>query len=391
MRHLLHLFSTFAAGGPQVRAAALIRAAGADFRHTIVALDGNFACRERLADLPDGAVAYADPPRRGWFGGNVLRFARLIDRARPDAVLTYNWGAIEAVVGARVAGGRPLLHSEDGFGPDEADGQLLRRVLFRRLVLRWARKVVVPSLVLARIAAERWRVPERALVHVPNGIDLERYAPFDPADAAARARCDELRARWGARPGEPLIGTVARLRAEKGLDLLLETFALVARSRAVRLVVVGDGPEEEALRARSRALGIDGRVVFAGPFADARDAFRALDLFVLTSRTEQMPIALLEAMGCGLAVVSSDVGDVGAMVAAESRAFVVAVRDARLFAPKIVELLQDEALRRRLGAANRARALAEYRLETMVARHRALWDEVARSGGGSPRSFAGAG
>jgi glycosyltransferase involved in cell wall biosynthesis len=188
-----------------------------------------------------------------------------------------------------------------------------------------------------------------------------------------------------------LVGTVARLRAEKGLDLLLETFALVAKSREVRLVVVGDGPEEEALRAKSRGLGIDGRVVFAGPFADARDAYRALDLFVLTSRTEQMPIALLEAMGCGLAVVASDVGDVGAMVAAESRAFVVAVRDARLFAPKIVELLQDEALRRRLGAANRARALAEYRLETMVARHRALWDEVARNGGGAPRGFAGAG
>jgi hypothetical protein len=63
MRHLLHLFSTFAAGGPQVRAAALIRAAGADFRHTIVALDGNFACRERLAG-PGGIVAYADPPQR---------------------------------------------------------------------------------------------------------------------------------------------------------------------------------------------------------------------------------------------------------------------------------------------------------------------------------------
>src|SRR5262249_2054080 len=162
----------------------------------------------------------------------------------------------------------------------------------------------------------------------------------------ARARRDELRARWGVAPGEPLLGTVARLRAEKGLDLLLETFALVAKARAARLVVVGDGPEEAALRERARALGIDGRVVFPGPLAGGRGAYRALDLFLLPSRTEQMPIALLEAMGCGLPVVSSDVGDVAAMVAAENRPYVVAVRDARLFAPKVEELLSDEALRR---------------------------------------------
>jgi hypothetical protein len=184
--HLLHLFSTFAAGGPQVRTAALIHAAGSAFRHTIVALDGNFACRERLAGLPEGIVAYADPPQRGWLGGNVLRLARLIDGVRPDLVLTYNWGAIEAVVGARVAGGRPLIHVEDGFGPEEARGLLWRRVTFRRVVLPFTRKVVVPSHGLARIAAERWRVASIELTRrVRDGPPMTENGPLSMLRAAS--------------------------------------------------------------------------------------------------------------------------------------------------------------------------------------------------------------
>ena len=383
--HLLHLFSTFAAGGPQVRTAALIRAAGAAFRHTIVALDGNFGCRERLAGLQDGIVAYEDPPKRGWLGGNVLRFAHLIDRVRPDLVLTYNWGAIEAVVGARVAGGRPLIHVEDGFGPEEARGLLRRRVAFRRIVLPFARKVVVPSHRLARIAAERWRVPETKLVLVPNGIDLEH---FQPVELESRVRRDELREQWGARAIDCVIGTVARLRPEKGLDLLLASFAtLRARTPAsgaarVRLVVVGDGPEEERLRAEATRIGVAGEareVVFAGACADARDALRAFDLFALTSHTEQMPISLLEAMGCGLAVVATDVGDVARMVAEANRPFVRAGRDPTVLSDALVSLRHDPARRAALGAANRQKALAEYSLETMVERWRGLWDEMARA------------
>jgi len=383
--HLLHLFSTFAAGGPQVRTAALIRAAGPAFRHTIVALDGNFACRERLADLregPDGIIAYADPPKRGWLGGNVLRFARLIDQAKPDAVLTYNWGAIEAVVGARVAGGRSLIHVEDGFGPEEARGLLWRRVAFRRIVLPFARKVVVPSHGLARIAAERWRVPAAKLVHLQNGIDLDYFAPVEPE---SRARRDELREQWGARAVDCVVGTVARLRAEKGLELLLASFAVLrARTPAsgaarVRLVVVGDGPEEERLRAEATRIGVAGEVVFAGACADARDALRAFDLFAMTSHTEQMPISLLEAMGCGLAVVATDVGDVSRMVAEANRPFVRSGRDPTVLSDVIVSLRHDPARRAALGAANRQKALAEYSLPTMVGRWRGLWEEVARS------------
>src|SRR5262249_19838110 len=133
-----------------------------------------------------------------------------------------------------------------GFGPEEARGQLRRRVWFRRLVLPLARKVVVPSLVLEGHLRHTWRVPERARVVIRNGIDLDRFSPIGATAgagsagagsagagsaggredaAAARARRDELRRQWGARADEVVIGTVARLRREKGLELLVESFA----------------------------------------------------------------------------------------------------------------------------------------------------------------------
>jgi len=382
-RYLLHLFSTFTAGGPQVRTATIVRALGESYRHTIVGLDGNFACAERLKGLAN--VSYADPPRKSRLGAYSLRMGGLIASVRPDLVLTYNWGAIEAIPGARLRGFRRIIHGEDGFGPEEASGQLARRVAFRRLVLRLASRVVVPSRVLLGHLERTWRVAPAKRLHIPNGIDLAHFAP---------GRADELRAKWGAQRGDGdfVIGTVARLRAEKGLDLLVRSFAEVAKTLSgarARLVIVGDGPEEAALRSLARELVPDStsgaRVVFAGPVADTRDCYRAFDLFALSSRTEQMPISLVEAMACGLPVVATDVGDVAGMVSDENRPWVVKVaekdgsRETATFTAALTASLGDAARRTQLGRANRAKAEVEYRVETMVERYRRLYEEVAGS------------
>lgn len=386
-RHLLHLFSTFAAGGPQARTAVVIRALDESFRHTIVALDGDRAGAQRLEG--HARVAYVDAPAKSRWGGAVPRFARLIRGLAPDLLLTYNWGAIEAIPAARLAGVRRIIHAEDGFGPEEAQGQLRRRVWFRRLVLPLASKVVVPSLVLEGHLRHTWKVAEKARVVIRNGIDLGHFAPIGDAAArdaeaaaAARARRDELRRQWGAREDDCVVGTVARLRAEKGLELLIESFAETALPR---LVIVGDGPEEARLRRLASELGAGRCIVFAGALADARDAYRAFDLFAMSSRTEQMPIALLEAMGCGLPVVSTAVGDVATMVAPENLRYLRPDRDPVPYAAALAGLAAEPNLRTMIGAANRRRALAEFDEAVMVRRYRELYEEVLASGAGAPR------
>jgi glycosyltransferase involved in cell wall biosynthesis len=387
-RHLLHLFSTFTAGGPQVRTATIVKALDASFRHTIVGLDGDFSCRARLEGHP--RVSYADPPRKSRLGAYSLRLGSLVARTRPDLVLTYNWGAIEALLGARLRGFRRLIHGEDGFGPDESGGQHARRIWFRRLVLPLASRVVVPSRVLLRHLEATWHVSEAKRRLIPNGVDLEHYVPESGEMSGARQESRAaIRATWRVGADDLVVGTVARFRKEKGVELLVRAFAEIVSGRVavpgetsgarMKLVLVGDGPEEASLRALVGEFDLGSRVVFAGAMADARDAYRGFDVFAISSHTEQMPIALVEAMGCALPVASCDVGDVASMVSAGNRELVVAGREPRVLAAAVGRLLGDAPLRERLGRANRDKALSEYRVETMVERYRALYEEVLAS------------
>lgn len=361
---LLHVFPSFAVGGAQVRAAALMNRFGDRFSHVVVALDGRFDCTERLGPAaPVETIAF--PVRDGeGLPARLRRIRRAIAAAAPDALVTSNWGSIEWAMANLVPPRLPHLHMEDGFGPDEATAQKPRRVWTRRLVLRRSR-VLLPSLALLKAAREQWRLPEARLSYVPNGIDLARFAPHGPrADPAV--------------PGAgPLIGTVAALRAEKNVARLLRACAILAREGApFRLAVIGDGPERAMLAAFAAELGIAGRVRFTGHVPDPAAAYRALDLFALSSDTEQMPFSVIEAMATALPVAATDVGDVRAMLAAENAPHVAARDDAAL-AGAIGALLRDGGLRAGIGAANRARAERDFDQEVMFARHAALWRNEA--------------
>lgn len=358
---VLHVFPSFAVGGAQVRFAALANRYGPRWRHAIVALDGRTECAERLRpEVPFTLLpvpcAPGDPlPRR------LLAIRRLLRTLRPATLVTSNWGSIEWAMARLSLPGLRHLHTEDGFGPDEAAGQKPRRVLTRRLVLRRS-EVALPSTVLLRAAREQWRLPEARLHHIPNGLDLARFAPGRTAPDLAP-------------PGEgPVIGTVAALRPEKNLGRLLRAAArLRGEGIALRLLVVGDGPERAALEALAGELGLAPVTRFTGHLPDPARSYAAMDLFALSSDTEQMPFSVMEAMACGLPVAATEVGDLRAMLAPENLPHLAALNETAL-ADAIRPLLGDGALRARLGAANRAKAERDYDEETMFRRYAALID-----------------
>jgi glycosyltransferase involved in cell wall biosynthesis len=355
---VVHVFPTFAVGGAQVRFAALANHFGPAFRHIVVALDGETSCRERLDPGLDLSFPVVEAPKHAMLA-NVWRFRALLRRWRPDVLVTGNWGAIEFAM----ANLPPLtrhLHVVDGFGPEERETQIRRRVLIRRLVLS-SGAVVVPSRTLERIATETWKLPPRVVKYVPNGIDLARFQ-------AAAANRDS-----GA---EIVIGTVAALREEKNLGRLIRAFAEATRQVPARLVIVGDGPQRAALTALTGELGVPDRVTFAGHRDDTPALYAGFDLFALTSDTEQMPLSVIEAMASGLPVVSTDVGDVRAMLAPENAAYVGA-RDDPVIARLLTDLLARPADRLRIGAANRAKAERDFDQAAMFAAWRSLWTGAA--------------
>ncbi|MGC8476481.1 MAG: glycosyltransferase [Acetobacteraceae bacterium] len=355
---LCSVFATFAVGGPQRRFVALANRFAGRYRHRIVAMDGNTAARDLLRADAGCEFPPIDVAKRATLA-NRARYRAALRAWTPDLLVTNNWGSIEWAM-ADLPRLVPHLHIEDGFGPEEQNRQLPRRVLTRRLVLRWSR-VVVPSRTLFDIATTVWRLPPARVHYIPNGIDLAPYAATAPAPLPEPS------------PGTVVIGTVAALRAEKNLVRLLDAFRRVLDQRPALLVIVGEGAEQGRLRAHAAALGLADRVLFPGHAASPAGWYRRFDLFALSSDTEQMPLAVIEAMAAGLPIAATDVGDVRRMLAAANAPYVVA-RDAEALAGAMLALAADPELRAALGAANRAEAARSYDQETMFAAYAALFD-----------------
>jgi glycosyltransferase involved in cell wall biosynthesis len=168
--------------------------------------------------------------------------------------------------------------------------------------------------------------------------------------------------------GGPVAGSVAELRPQKRVDLLLEAAPLVlARLPEARVAIVGNGPLRDRLHERAVGLGLDRHERFALlPFEPPASRYlNALDLYVLPSAWEALPIGALEALACGVPQVATDVGGTGEAVVPET-GVLVPPRDHRALAEAIVELLGDPALRRAMAEASRARHAERFGVERMV-------------------------
>lgn len=352
-RHLLHVFPSFTVGGSQTRFGQLVAAHGNRYRHTVISLDGKLDMASRLPPA-------AEVDCRTWTGIKkgllkpVRESRRELSALKPDVLVTYNWGSMNWCLANRWLPIAPHVHIEDGFGPEERNAQLRRRVWTRRLALSGDHTtVIVPSQRLREIALGTWRLPEKSVRYIPNGVQIERFA------SAQRPR----------RGDGIVVGTVATLRPEKNLGRLIRCFADVAsEDSGLRLLIVGDGPLRPQLEKTARETAVSERIEFAGAVSHPEERLAQMDVFALSSDTEQMPLSVLEAMASGLPVVSFDVGDVTNMVAEENRPYAgVDLRDDRGYLDAMRTLTHSEELRTRLGEANRATVRKQFDHAGMVA------------------------
>lgn len=373
---ILHLHSTFDLGGKEARAVRLMNAFGDRARHVIVSsMPGHYGARERIERGIGYEIAQNPPPLAG--RPSVARYEAIARFMRGfDLVLSYNWGAIDGVMARRVFGKGvpPIVHHEDGFNEDEAGGLKRERNLYRRLALGAAHALAVPSATLERIALETWKQPPAKVHRIVNGIATAHYA----REAAPGAIPGFTR-----RPKEVVIGTVAGLRAVKDLPALVR--AVGGLSGRFRLVIVGEGPERAAIEQTAVAMGIDDRVLLPGFLDRPWRYMRHFDLLALSSRSEQFPIAVVEAMAAGLPVAAPVVGDVARMVAPENVPYLTTHMTEVRLRDVMQPFVNDPALRRMIGAANQAKARAEYDEAVMIARYAALYEQAI----GRPGALAG--
>lgn len=369
-RSLLHVFPTFAVGGAQMRFVRLANHFGSRYRHHIIAMDGITGAFDRLDPALDAKVI-AVKNRRGKTLENLLLFRETLGDLRPDLLVTSNWGTIEWVAasfGCRI----PHLHMEDGFGSDESQRQLQRRIWARRILLR-SSKLIVPSVTLYSIARDIWRIPNRRILQIPNGVDCDRFS--EKLD-------DDVVGAFGITRERPVVGAVAPLRREKNLSRLIDAFAQVIARRPAQLVIVGDGPERGKLEAQADQQGIARHVVFTGFCATPEKVLPAFSVFAVSSDTEQMPLSVLEAMASGRSVVATNVGDIQYMLARENHPFVVQKSVGKL-AEAMLGLINDPARAAIIGAANAQRAREIFDQTRMFAAYGQLFDECGGGRGNS--------
>jgi glycosyltransferase involved in cell wall biosynthesis len=328
----------------------LIREAGRDGHAASV------VCLERPGLLADaatelGARVVSVGKRPGVRPGVVLRIRRVLRELSPDVVHTHQLGALAYAGPAARRLGIPVIHTEHG---KHYAGRLRWRLL-GRLAARSARRVFAVSADIRRELRDCRIAPPGKLGHVPNGVNVER---FDIGDNVAR-----LRREFGLPADVPVIGTVGRLSPVKRHDVLLRGFARLKHPTA-RLLVVGDGPVREELVSLAAGLGISDRVVFAGYRDRPERALAAMDLFALTSDSEGMPLAILEAWAAGKPVIATRVGGVPELVADGRTGLLFPAGDDGSLAERMNWLLTDPALGDALGVAGRA--LVRERFDTRV-------------------------
>jgi len=218
--HILHIHSTFSPGGKELRCVQLINAFGAKARHTIVSAEPDqLGAAKRIR--PGIAVTLQPdfPALKGLpTPGRLQKLAKAMRGY--DLVLTYNWGAMDAVMAHTLfseAFDLPkLIHHEDGFDESELVKRKQRRTWFRRIALGKSSGLVVPSSVLEEIALVEWQQPLGRVKRIPNGIDTGAFAAKPKTDAIPRLL---------KRPGEKWVGTMAGLRPVKNLPRLVRAFA----------------------------------------------------------------------------------------------------------------------------------------------------------------------
>jgi len=403
-KRILFVTNTNEFGGAERHLLTLIhRIHGPNVEVRIVCFDQDFFT-ERLAPdhLDVGVVVCKNAPR---FLPDWIRFFRA---SPPDVVvLVYSWFWVipwEAFVGAWLAGVRRrfaivhLMAAPLAVVPEELAAVLdwkstrsrLRRLLRRILGLEPRRqpawmaelalcylacmsthkqvkrsaflcnRIICVSNALRESLVKDFGFPARKTKTIHNGISLSDFSPSE-ADGAC------VRTKLGLRSDEFLLVSAARLSEQKGIDLLLQTMALVLR-RGVRCkcVIVGDGPLRDQLIQQAQEMSLSGHVFFEGFQEDVRPYLHASSAFILTSHREGLPLAILEAMACGLPSIVTDVGGNAEAITHQVHGLIVPPGSVDAIADAIAYLVNHPQERAQMGRMARAKASEEFDIDVQM-------------------------
>jgi sugar transferase (PEP-CTERM/EpsH1 system associated) len=372
---LLHVVDRIGVGGTELNVLKLLR--GLSFRVFDQRLCSIRRCSDPASpEFRAGFELISAGAREDGLQFVVPKIVGVIRAYRPQIVHSRNWGAIEAVVAARLAGVPIAVHSEHGYELEMFDGLPLRRRLLRRLAYGLADAVIAVTEELRDYhARQAWVSPERIRV-IYNGVDTERFQPRPEQRASAREQLHLPATSF-------VIGSVGRLVPIKDYPTLLQAVErILARGADARVLLVGSGSDLDHLKGLVEASPLlASRVTFAGVCPNVPEMLAAMDAFVLPSVREGMSNTLLEAMSTGLPVIAMRVGGNPEIVEDGRSGWLLPPRDVGGLAHRLKQLAGSPETRQRLGSAGRQRVCERFRLAHMLANYQDLYQQLAERRG----------
>lgn len=372
---VLHVISRFAMGGMERVVLQLTQNLNGDtFEHRITALRGADASMD--LSLAPGGNLVMDGEHDSGFDFLVFRLARAMRAFRPHIVHSRNWGAIESIPAARLAGVAIAVHTEHGYELDMLKGLPLRRRAFRRFVYGMADAVTAVTNDLRDFHARQACVSADSIRVIPDGIDTDRFCPR-PNDRL------KLRARFRLPESRFIVGTVGRVVPIKDHNTMLRAVQILAlRGVDAHAVVVGSGSELDRLRRfAENSPALADRATFIGSSGEIPELLNAMDAFTLPSISEGMCNSLLEAMSVGLPVIATRVGGNPEVVEEGVTGWLFEPGDAQALASLLEPLVAVPARGCSVGLAARRRAIERFSLKCMLRNYTDLYIELARRRG----------
>jgi glycosyltransferase involved in cell wall biosynthesis len=300
----------------------------------------------------------------------IVSLRALLARHRPD-ILQVN-SSRDSWIGAmasRLIQPRPkLLRIRHISAP--LNRNLMTRLLYRRL---FDMVVVTGGDKTKRELVKRDGLSADRVAAFPIGLDVDYFRPAAPDR--------DLRLEFALPNDHLLVGLISYLRSYKGHEYFIEAARIIASQRDdVTFVIVGEGPEEQTLRSRIGQLRLETRIRMLGFRQDLLNVFRSFNVFAIPSvEGDTIPQVLMQALAVGIPVVSTTVGSIPDVVIQGETGFVVPPRDAAALAERIAALLDDAALRARLGAQGRSLVERSYSLEHMLDRLERVYERLLRA------------
>ncbi len=339
-------------------------------------------CATRTSD-PDfvrnhnlGTILHVAGSAREGLQFPLFRLRKIFRQYKPHIVHTRNWGGLEAVLAARIAGVPVVIHSEHGYELENLAGIPRRQRIFRRMSYAMVDRVFTVTQELRDYHSKQgWMRPDRIRI-IHNGVDTHRFVPSTETH-------DRVRRDLGVPRDAILIGSVGRMVPIKDYSTMLRAMRrLVESGINLHALLVGNGSVVESLKREAwESSALRGRVIFAGASDCVTELLNAMDIFVLSSRGEGMSNTLLEAMSCGLPAIATRVGGNPEVVADGQSGFLFASGDDLELAERITRLAADPEARHAMGEAARKRAVAEFSLDVMIGKYYSLYIDAAVSRG----------